>query len=246
MGKKIEVKNGDKYGRLTIIKEVKPRIFKSGNVCRRVLCKCKCGNRKEVNLYSIKSGLTKSCGCLLKEKSTETMKKIRHLGMEVKNGHGMSETNTYFSWKSMKSRCLYKKNVAFNRYGGRGIKICDRWLIFENFHADMGDRPEGKSLDRIDNEGNYEPGNCRWATRKEQGSNKRNNKFLEYNGKKQTIAEWTRELGFKRQRAWRGDGPARRTRLSHPVHLYRSGTSRHPVDLPQRDERTGRRHLLAL
>jgi hypothetical protein len=96
----------------------------------------------------------------------------------------------------MIGRCRYKGNTAWERYGGRGITVCERWETFENFLADMGEPPDGMTLDRIDNMGNYSPGNCRWATVETQLNNRRNSHFLTYNGKTQTLAQWDRELGF--------------------------------------------------
>ena len=100
----------------------------------------------------------------------------------------------------MKERCLNPNHKSFNRYGGRGITICQRWLdSFQNFLDDMGTMPIGMSLDRKDVNGNYEPGNCRWATSEEQANNKANNRVLEFKGKKQTIAQWAREVGMSRE-----------------------------------------------
>lgn len=103
----------------------------------------------------------------------------------------------YATHESMKRRCLVSTCAVYKYYGARGITVCERWLDFANFHADMGDRPLGTTLDRIDNYGNYEPGNCRWATHREQSHNKRRQVlFLEYQGKKMTVKEWADELGF--------------------------------------------------
>jgi hypothetical protein len=103
--------------------------------------------------------------------------------------HGAYKNNAYSSWDCMKQRCLNPKNSNYSRYGGRGIKICDKWLSFEGFYSDMGDRSKGMSLDRIDVNGNYEPLNCRWATKKEQLRNKRNNNTVIFEGKKVTLSE---------------------------------------------------------
>jgi len=114
--------------------------------------------------------------------------------------HGMVDSLEYKSWSMMKVRCTNKRNAAYPRYGGRGIKICKRWFSFENFFADMGRRPSAKhSLDRIDNNGDYTPNNCRWATAFEQGKNKRNNKIITFNGKSKCISEWEKITGIKRR-----------------------------------------------
>ena len=113
--------------------------------------------------------------------------------------HGMSNTREYHSWEKMKERCMNPRNIRYPRWGGRGIEVCDRWMRFENFIADMGECPEGYQLDRIDNDGNYEPENCRWASREEQMNNRSCCIYVEYEGRKQTIAQWARERGFKFQ-----------------------------------------------
>jgi hypothetical protein len=111
--------------------------------------------------------------------------------------HGMSKTNTYRTWAAMIHRCTQPSNRGYKRYGGRGIKVCDKWMEFSGFYEDMGDRPEGCTIDRINNDGDYEPGNCRWATQTQQCNNKGNNVRLDYAGKNMTLVEWIRELGLK-------------------------------------------------
>ncbi len=145
-----------------------------------VTCTCDCGTVRNVSRFDLLSGKSKSCGCLSRNKK-----------------HGYSETKIYDVWSKMRSRCLNKNDKRFSDYGGRGIKICKRWDRFENFLKDMGDRPEGRQIDRIDNDGNYEPSNCRWATRKENSSNKRNSVILKCGGIKKTMSEWSRILGIK-------------------------------------------------
>ena len=108
--------------------------------------------------------------------------------------HGMSNSRTYRSWQSMKQRVLNPKTKEFPRYGGRGIRICSRWKRFRNFLSDMGFRPKGTSLDRIDNDGHYKPSNCRWATRSEQANNTPLNHLIHWNGKILTITEVAREI----------------------------------------------------
>jgi hypothetical protein len=125
------------------------------------LCQCECGNIKAVYAASLKSGRTKSCGCLHKKWLTKK-----------NTSHGMSGSPEYRVWCGMRYRCYSPTNFDYPNYGGRGIRVCDRWLDFLNFLSDMGHRPSNThSLDRIDGNGHYEPGNCRWATSKEQRNN---------------------------------------------------------------------------
>ena len=110
--------------------------------------------------------------------------------------HGMYGTPTYKSWQAMRGRVQTPSKAKWYA----GVKVCDRWMVFENFYADMGERPTGTTLDRIDNANGYEPGNCRWATVIQQQSNKRSNVMLELNGKRQCVAHWARELGIPKPR----------------------------------------------
>lgn len=158
------------------------------------LCRCTCGTEKNVNAGSLRRGLSKSCGCWRQEygiiagKSTAT--------------HGCTRSPTHNSWTAMRARCRGRNNKAHRDwvgYAARGIKVCDRWMKFENFLADMGERPSNKhSIDRIDVDGNYEPGNCRWATSSQQRNNKRNSDWLTVGAETLTLAEWANKIGIGR------------------------------------------------
>jgi hypothetical protein len=155
------------------------------------LYQCICGNKKVIRNSHVKNNATKSCGCLSKEIASKGLSKRLIT-------HGKSQNNTtYKSWSAMKSRCSDKKLNHYPSYGGRGIKVCKRWLKFENFLKDIGERPKGKTLDRIDNNGNYEPSNCRWATLKEQNNNRRNNNFINYKGKRYTVKQLSEKFNIK-------------------------------------------------
>jgi len=131
------------------------------------------------------------------------------IGKSIK--HGMSYTPEYRTWVGMKYRCLSEKCKLYPNYGGRGIKVCDRWMVFENFFTDMGKRPSKlHSINRINNDGDYCPENCNWATDREQMNNRRNTRYLEYNGETLSIPEWSEKLGISqlaiRQRIMAGWG----------------------------------------
>lgn len=122
--------------------------------------------------------------------------------------HGLYKSREYGVWNAMLSRCYNPKVVGYQNYGARGITVCRRWLAFENFYEDMGARPRGGTIERINNDGPYSPRNCRWATRQEQAQNKSNSRLLTHGGRTQTLAEWARELGVNpsailyRLKAW--------------------------------------------
>lgn len=152
-------------------------------------CRCDCGKEWVADGYAVKSGHTKSCGCFGR---LETIK--------ASITHGRSKTAEWLIWMGVKNRCLNRNDPTFKDYGGRGIKICQRWLSdFQNFFDDMGVRPSpSHSIERKNNNGDYEPDNCVWATRIEQGKNKRNNVILEFNGEAKTVTDWASEMGIKR------------------------------------------------
>lgn len=178
---------GQTFHYLTAIKPVGSS--KSGVVWE---CRCKCGKTTKTTAKSLRAGNTKSCGCLNSERVIARNK--------ANATHGMTGTPTFISWDSMIQRCTNPNHKAFEYYGGAGITVCPAWLSeFSAFHKDMGDRPAGMTLDRINSAGNYEPGNCRWATDEEQGNNKKSNRVIEHDGRKQTIAQWAREVGMSRQ-----------------------------------------------
>jgi hypothetical protein len=153
------------------------------------MCVCDCGNRKSVEAHNLKMGRIRSCGCFLRQRAAQT-----------KRTHGMTRTAEWRTWAKMKERCLVSSAVGFKHYGGRGITICERWLKFENFFLDLGEKPSpSHSLGRIDNNGNYEPLNCRWETWAQQQNNRRNNLLLTKGGETATLQQWARKLGVRRE-----------------------------------------------
>lgn len=148
------------------------------------LCLCDCGEEVVARGDGLTSGTTVSCGCSLSA---------------VRQTHGMTKTPTYSTWHSMKDRCLNPKGKDWKNYGGRGIKVCDRWSTsFENFLEDMGEKPKGMTLDRIDVNGNYEPSNCKWSNLKEQNRNRRSNRIICVNDECLCIQAWEDKLNLPR------------------------------------------------
>ena len=158
------VKKGEKYNRLTAISDV---YKKPGNRRYFVDTLCECGTIKTLKEYNLRDGSIKSCGCLRRENTTN-----------LKKSHGMYGSGAHTSWILMKQRCINPKNPSYDNYGGRGITYDPRWESFENFYEDMGERPDGMTLDRIDVSGNYSPENCRWVVDSVQAHNRRKIKFV--------------------------------------------------------------------
>jgi len=151
-------------------------------------CQCSCGNITKVTTCDLRSGKTKSCGCLQRRRSSEFNFK-----------HGLTRSLEYRTWCNIKNRCYNPNNKDYHNYGGRGIYVCDTWInSFETFIQDMGRKSfKGATLDRIDNNGPYSPDNCRWASQTEQARNRSNNHLITFNGKTQCLAAWAEELNLK-------------------------------------------------
>lgn len=173
---------GKKFGKLTVLEECKERNKHRQKVYK---CQCDCGNIAYVRGYKLRSGYTKSCGCL------------RHEKYAIK--HGKRHTRLYTIWLNMKDRCCNKNTPSYKNYGARYINVCDDWqhdfMNFYNWAMDNGYQ-EGLTIDRIDNNKGYSPDNCHWTTPKQQCNNKRNNVYLTYNGKTQTMMQWSEELNI--------------------------------------------------
>lgn len=174
---KSSVITGERYGRLTIIKELQPET----KYKRRVfLCKCDCGNETKVKLDHIKRGTTTSCGCYKKE---------------IKTTHGLSTHRLRNVWKCMMARCYNKSSIDYGNYGERGITVCKEWHNISEFIKDMNESfSEGLQLDRIDNDKGYSRYNCKWSTVAEQSRNRRTNKVVKYDGSDYTLGDFAKEI----------------------------------------------------
>lgn len=154
------------------------------------VCECECGASVVVKHNNLTSGNSKSCGCV----SSDRLASRQRIEKRIRHG-GSKRSPTKISWESMWSRCRWKRNASYERYGARGITVCDRWTDFSLFVEDMGERPEGTSLDRIDPNGDYCPENCRWATRKQQSRNRTDNTRLTICGRSMCVSQWCEQVG---------------------------------------------------
>lgn len=207
------IEPGEAFGRLTVVERAETR--PAGNLVW--LCECVCGQRVKCLSGNLRSGRTQSCGCY----NQELRKKPKKLK------HGMCLTAEYTVWHGMLSRCRNRLDPTYRNYGARGITVCRRWcLSFENFFADMGPRPSpSHTLDRFpDNNGNYEPGNVRWATLIEQANNKRTTRLITYEGTTLSVSQWSRVLGISPQGLfYRLSTRSVKSALTDPVKYQRKG-----------------------
>lgn len=170
---------GKKFTRLLVIK----RVGRTKDYSPTWLCLCDCGKQMITSTHNLRNKNTRSCGCLR---------------LEVVSSHKMSRSKIYCVWHTMLQKCNNPNNLQYKNYGGRGIKVCKRWMKFENFYKDVGNPPFPRAqIDRINNGKGYFPDNWRWATNKINSRNKRNNIIINYNNKKQCLIEWSEETGIK-------------------------------------------------
>jgi hypothetical protein len=206
---------GHVFGKLRVLERAE------NNSCGHVrwLCVCECGDQRVVSANNLRAGHTQSCGCLKGGKPGQG------------RSHGLSRSPAYRSWAAMIARCDAAES---DRPYYSGVRVCDRWRTFENFLEDMGPRPRGTSIDRIDGAGDYEPGNCRWATPTEQVRNRSNTKRYTYRGRSLVLAEWGAVVGIDaetlRQRIFAGWTVERA--LTTPLNRDKSRAARGPKKLP--------------
>jgi hypothetical protein len=204
--------SGLTFGRALVLRLSEVRSGRS-----RFWCRCDCGKEFVAMAQSLKSGHTRSCGCLYRESRVQKGKNLTH---------GMSHTREHDSWGHMRKRCENPRDEAWPDYGGRGITVCERWQKFENFYADMGACPDGFEIERD----NYEPGNCRWASRKEQTNNTRRNRMVELGGELVTVAQLAEATGLKYSTAYwrhvvRGNAPSRGSLMEEQLQSLKRGRS---------------------
>jgi len=181
---------GTRFGRLVVLGQGPMKITTNGTA-RRYWCQCDCGKAKLIDSCSLRGGLTRSCGCLHNEQVASR---------EFKHGHtaGGVWSAEYRTWKNMVARCSKPNANHYHRYGGRGIKVCKRWLSFPMFVKDIGLKPTPEhSIERRDNDGDYKSSNCYWALRSEQHRNKSSNHLVTFDGKTKPVVDWAPEVGLK-------------------------------------------------
>ena len=178
---------GTVFGRLTVLGVGTSYVRSDGSTTDRSRCRCCCGAETEVKNYNLRSGRTVSCGCIRGERNA------------ARATHAMTKSAEYSVWLSMKNRCENQECDHYERYGGRGIIVCERWQSFESFYSDMGPRPSPEySIERDELNGNYEPRNCRWATDFEQRRNRSDNVWFEFDGRRMILSDWAAETGVSK------------------------------------------------
>jgi len=198
---------GQRFGHLTVLE----RAENNRHNQTRWRCRCECGSEKVVLQSTLARGDAKSCGCLSSR---------NRIGDRTRS-HGKTGSTTYAVYRAMMQRCYDKNADRYADYGGRGIYVCDRWQTFQGFYADMGDRPSGMTLDRLDNSGPYSPENCQWRSYKSQARNRRTNRLLTFGGETLCVAEWGERTGIKpatiHRRIFVYEWPVERA-LTEPTH----------------------------
>lgn len=177
---------GQRFGRLLVLSME----FVAETSVKLCICRCDCGQEKKIRASNLRSGTTASCGCLNRENASRRL-------VDRQSTHGATRTPTYVVWRGMIDRCRNPANKNYRYYGGRGIRVCERWVgSFEAFQSDMGCRPVAMTLDRVNNDGDYEPGNCRWATSKQQARNTSRNVLVEVRGETLCLKDWADRLSI--------------------------------------------------
>lgn len=179
--------SGVRFSRLTVQERGSPSTW---------VCLCDCGKTVEVRTAALNNGNTKSCGCLQRDRASES---------NTTHGHtkGRSNSRTFNSWRGMIERCYNPSHISFPYYGACGVTVAKEWRTFDAFLKYMGEAPTGRSIDRIDYTKNYEPGNCRWATKEEQARNKRNNRLVTFRDRTVPATVWDKEMGHPPGTVWR-------------------------------------------
>jgi hypothetical protein len=176
MSKQTKDRLGLRYGRLVVIGSIHVRGLGTGWECL-----CDCGQKTYAAGNNLETGNTTSCGCF-------HAARLRT--------HGKTKSRVYTIWKGMRRRCQSPKALEYRNYGARGISVCERWQTFENFLSDMGEPEDGLTIERINNDGNYEPSNCKWASYKDQLNNRRNNHYVSAFGRRRTLTQWSEEMNI--------------------------------------------------